>query len=245
MKIVLLADGKVGSEIAAFLVDRYPQDLALLVTTTENDTLISGQSAGIEAEVFESDAILAAHLVRKRVDLGVLAWWPRIIKLPLLEVPTLGFINTHPSMLPFNRGKHYNFWTIVEEAPFGVSLHFLNAGVDTGDLVAQQSIEFDWCDNGGSLYSKAQRAMVELFCATYPKLREGHIERRPQDLARGSFHLSTEIEAASRINLDKEYRGRDMLNLLRARTFEGHPGCWFEDKGVRYEVRVDIRRVQK
>jgi methionyl-tRNA formyltransferase len=195
--------------------------------------------------VFDTSEELASHLVDTKIDLGVLAWWPKIIKSPLLETPRLGFVNTHPSLLPSNRGKHYNFWAIVEEASFGVSLHCVDSGIDSGDIVAQQRIAYDWCDNGGSLYRKAQEAMVDLFRATYPSLRKGQFPRYPQDMNKGSFHLASELEQTSHLELDASYRGREVLNLLRARTFPGHPGCWFEDNGERFEVRIDIRRAEK
>jgi len=42
--------------------------------------------------------------------------------------------------------------------------------------------------------------------------------------------------------LNGNYTGREILNLLRARTFTGHPACYFNEDGVKYEVRIDIRR---
>ncbi len=245
MKLLLLADHEVGLEIAQFVIEHYPQDLALLVTTAENNIFHESRARKIPVYVFDTSERLVSHLASTKIDLGVLAWWPKIIKTQLLEIPRLGFINTHPSLLPFNRGKHYNFWAIVEEAPFGVSLHCVDGGIDSGDIVAQQRIVYDWCDNGGSLYGRAQEAMVNLFRATYPKLREGQFPRFPQDINRGSFHRASELEQTSRLNLDSSYCGREMLNLLRARTFPGHPGCWFEENGEKYEVRIEIRRTEK
>ena len=202
MKLLLLADHQVGSEIAHFLLANYLQDLALIVTTSENDIFREADALGVPACVFDTDEQIAGHLADASVDLGVLAWWPHIIRPPLLDLPKLGFINTHPSLLPHNRGKHYNFWAIVEEAPFGVSLHRVDSGVDSGDIVAQKQIEYDWCDNGGTLYHKAQKEMVTLFRETYPSLRNGQLQRRPQDLRSGSLHKAAELHPASRIELD-------------------------------------------
>jgi methionyl-tRNA formyltransferase len=245
MKILLLADQKVGLEILRFLLECYRHDLALVVTIAENEIYHEARERKVPVHVFGTNEELMARLKEPQTDLGVLAWWPNIIKSLLLEMPRLGFINTHPSLLPHNRGKHYNFWAIVEEAPFGVSLHFVDARVDAGDIVAQQRIEYDWCETGGSLYHKAQEAMVSLFRATYPSLREGRFQRCPQDLNRGSFHKASELEAACHIDLDSTYRGRKILNLLRAKTFPGYPGCWFEEDGNRYEIRVDIRKIEE
>lgn len=242
MKLVLLADGDVGLGIANYLLASYRQDLLLVITTEQNEIYRAAKSEGVPVQVFESVPQVMACL-QGGCDLGVLAWWPKIVKSPLLDLPARGFVNTHPSLLPYNRGKHYNFWALVEQAPFGVSLHKVDASVDTGDIIAQQPIPYDWCDNGGTLYFKAQAAMLELFQRTYPVLRTGDVESTPQDLRTGSFHHSSEIEKASRIDLDRTYSGRDLLNLLRARTFEGYPACWFEDAGIRYEISINVRKI--
>jgi methionyl-tRNA formyltransferase len=177
-----------------------------------------------------------------KIDIGVLAWWPKLIKQPLIGMPKHGFINTHPSMLPHNRGKHYNFWTIVEQAPFGVSLHMIDDGIDSGDVIAQNPIHYGWEDNGETLYGKAQESMVRLFRDVYPDIRSLDFPRQKQNLSLGSFHRAAELDSACRIEIDRNYRARDILNLLRARTFAGHPACWFCDKGEMFEVRIDIKR---
>ena len=242
MRLILFADNVVGLRIAKYLLDNYRSDLTLIVTTGKNDIFDAAEAAGIPVCIFDSAQAVMAR-VSGDVDLGVLAWWPKILRRPLLEFPRDGFVNTHPSLLPYNRGKHYNFWALVERAPFGVTLHHVDAGIDTGDVIAQQEIPYGWCDTGGSLYTKAQTAMVELFRETYPLLRTRNYKVVPQLKTAGSFHHSSELEPASQINLDGMYRGRDILNLLRARTFDGFPGCWFQEDENRYEISIKIRKV--
>lgn len=242
MKLLLLADGAVGLSITKYLIESYLDDLSLVVTIGENEIYFSAKEKGIPVCIFDSTDGVVTKL-KDGVDLGVLAWWPKILKSPLLEAPHHGFVNTHPSLLPYNKGKHYNFWALVEQSPFGVTIHRVDSGVDTGDIVAQKEISYDWCDNGGSLYYKAQEAMVSLFGETYPIIRTGHFDSKTQCKEVGSYHHSLELKQASNIDLEKIYRGRDLVNLLRAKTFEGHPGCWFEDKGNRYEIFVNIKKV--
>lgn len=242
MKLILMADGIVGENIAIFLMKIYPNDLLLIVTTQINNIYNEAVKNRIPVCVFDSEEGVLSK-INKAADLGVMAWWPKILRGSLLDAPRLGFINTHPSLLPYNRGKHYNFWAIVEQVPFGVTLHCVDSGIDTGNIVTQSTIDYDWCDTGETLYRKAQKAIVKLFCETYPDLRVGQFETRPQDKFSGSFHLSSELELASQINLDAFYRARDLLNLLRARMFEGYPGCWFEIDDAKYEVSIKIRKV--
>jgi methionyl-tRNA formyltransferase len=242
MKLLLLADNVVGLSITNYLLDCYPEDVLLVVTTQKNEIYSAVKKMGISVCIYESEENVLSKL-KGKVDLGVLAWWPKILRNLLLKCPQYGFVNTHPSLLPYNRGKHYNFWALVEQAPFGVTLHQVDSGVDTGNIIAQKEICYDWCDTGESLYFKAQTAMISLFCQNYPALRTGNFQSTPQEKTIGSFHHSSEIEQASHIDLDKMYRSRDLINLLRARTFEDHPGCWFEEAGNRYEISIKIRKV--
>ena len=130
-------------------------------------------------------------------------------------------------------------------APFGVTLHWVGAGVDCGDIAFQSLIETSWEDTGATLYYKAQEEIVRLFKEKFSEIKAGRIPRLPQDLARGSFHLARELEDASRIELDKTYTAAELLNLLRARTFQPHPAAWFEAEGRRYEVRIEIKETDE
>ena len=181
MKLLLLADKEVGLNVLKFLVRFYPQDVGLVVTTEKNEIYETAKSFDIAVQVFDETNIVNTCKNKYFIfDLGLLAWWPRIVRNSLIEIPKKGFINFHPSLLPYNRGKHYNFWAIVEGCPFGVTLHFVDAGVDTGDIVAQRSISYDWTDTGESLYFKAQKEILDLFYLTYPKIRSLDIVRKPQ-----------------------------------------------------------------
>ena len=244
MKNIFLCNGHVGLDIFRWLVDQYRDDIGLVVTIGNDQIKKIAEEANINSLSVTTSQQLKDLILNSDIsyDFGFLIWWPWIIDVTLIKLPKYGFINTHPSLLPFNRGKHYNFWAIVEQAPFGVSLHFVEEGVDCGDIIAQVSIPYGWEDNGATLYAAASRVMTDLFRDVYPRIREGSVSRKPQDLSRGSFHRSSELDGASRIDLESRYLARDLLNLMRARTFPGHPACWFKDNGQMFEVRVEIRR---
>jgi methionyl-tRNA formyltransferase len=162
----------------------------------------------------------------------------------VLSIPCLGFLNFHPSLLPYNRGKNPNFWSLIEETTFGVTIHWVDDEVDHGDIAFQKQIDKGWEDTGESLYRKALTEIVRLFVDSYPGIRQGEIPRIPQDHGLATFHRASELELASRLDLDDDSRVRDLLNRLRARTFPPHPACWFVDDGERYEVRISITKVE-
>jgi methionyl-tRNA formyltransferase len=237
---LLFADSHVGLEITNYLLNNFPQDISGVVTTSKNDIYNLACKANKKVYIFE-DNITFIESLPKNIDLGLLIWWPFIIKSPLLEFPKKGFLNTHPSLLPNNKGKNPNFWSIVESRPFGVTIHKIDSGIDTGLIIAQKEIPYDWTDTGESLYKKALSDIIELFKATYPEIRLRLPRLMPQS-GDGSFHYQKELEPAKEIDLNREYFAKDLINLLRAGTFEAYPSCFFKDNGEVYEIRLTISR---
>lgn len=253
MRIGLFAADRVGHEITRFFSEQ-KEPLACLVVDSKNPKNLNDQiikvymSAGGNI-VIPSDAVYnSAHiktLKNLNLDLIILAWWPYIIQNELIRLPRIGCLNFHPSYLPFNRGKHYNFWSIVENVPFGVTIHWVTEDIDAGDIAFQTIIQTSWEDTGETLYHAAQREIIKLFINNFPAIKQDRIPRIPQDLKRGSFHFAYEIEKASTIDLNQDYQARHLLNLIRARTFPPYPGVKFTEDGKTFEVRIQITEVRK
>lgn len=247
LRLAVFADGPVGYRTVEFLYRSYPSHLQKIVL---NDH--SGIGQEVAALGIESDSIIfnrsvyseqiISQLKSLHLDYLILAWWPYIIKQPIFEIPAKGILNYHPSFLPYNRGKNYNFWTLVEDTPFGVTIHFVDEKVDSGDIVFQKRIDKSWEDTGESLYWRAQKAMIELFEQNYARLIAGDYQRIPQDPSAGSFHYARELDPASEIHLDRQYSGRALLNLIRARVFPPHPSCYFCFNGRAYKVTIQITK---
>jgi methionyl-tRNA formyltransferase len=250
MRIALFANDQVGLRVARFLGACGNPPACLVLDADDRQ----GLNAEIQkaARVPESETILTNRPLRGRLaeqlevfepELCVLAWWPYILKSDVLAVPRIGCLNFHPSLLPHGRGKAPNFWSLVKRAPFGVTIHWVDDGIDSGDIAFQREIPVSWEDTGKTLYNKSRDALVELFEEHWPDIRAGNISRTSQT-EQTICHFQRELEDVSRIDLEGSYTGRDLLNLLRARTFEPHPGAWFEDHGRRYEIRISISQIE-
>ena len=245
-RIVLFAHDVVGAAIADFVLREYRDDIVAVVLAEASSPVadvLDRHGLAPEKRLLWDPASVPAELVRLRPDDLLLVWWPHILREPLLSLPARALLNTHPSLLPHNRGKHPNFWSLVEGRPFGVTIHYVNNSVDGGDIAFQLPIPVTWEDTGGTLYQKARDAMVQLFIESYPEIRAGRIPRHSQDLASGSFHLGQELEPACVIDLDRQYAARELLNLIRARTFLPYSGVRFKDGTAHYQIRISIERV--
>ena len=97
-------------------------------------------------------------------------------------------VNLHASFLPWNRGASPNFWSFVEDTPKGVSIHFMDEGLDTGDLIAQQEVFFDEeKETFRSSYQILHEHMFRLFCQVWPSLSAGKLDGKKQK-GKGSVH---------------------------------------------------------
>jgi methionyl-tRNA formyltransferase len=101
-------------------------------------------------------------------------------------------INLHVSYLPWNRGADPNFWSWVDNTPKGVTIHHIDAGIDTGDLIARREVEFEgeeW--TLASSYDHLQDVLLDLFRDVWPLVTDGRAPRIRQEDG-GSFHLSAD-----------------------------------------------------
>lgn len=74
-------------------------------------------------------------------DIIVSAYFSQILKEPILNIPRKGCINVHPGYLPEQRGAMNYFWVLANNIPYtGVSLHWMDSGIDTGPLLARRRL---------------------------------------------------------------------------------------------------------
>lgn len=101
-------------------------------------------------------------------------------------------INLHISFLPFNRGADPNFWSIYEGTPQGVTIHYLDKGIDTGDIIAQTTVPFDEdIDTLSSSYDKLHKAIFRLFADNMSNILSGQVVSFTQP-NKGTYHESSD-----------------------------------------------------
>ena len=186
-----------------------------------------------------------SFLIGENIDIVILLWWPSIIKLKSIRSVNLGWINLHPSLLPYGRGKHGYFWSIVEDTPFGVSIHFIDDGIDTGPVLFQKEIEVLFSDTGQTLYEKGIDEVIKLFKTKYRDIASLNFTPVKQYEKNATSHFAVEIENKTKIDLNKKYKALDFINLIRARTFWNRPSLKINKDGSDYYLRIQIEQVIK
>jgi methionyl-tRNA formyltransferase len=172
-------------------------------------------------------------------QVGFSVHYPRVIKPHLIE-RYRRLYNLHPGYLPWGRGFYPVFWALWEGTPAGATLHEISAGVDEGPVVAQERVEYDDSDTGGSLHARVREAEQRLFLAHWPRIVRGEeVPARPQPAGAGSHHFKREFFALKERAAVEQMTGADLLRLARCLTFPGFTGMEVASGGRRFAVRLE------
>lgn len=246
MNIAVCADRFVGYELLKFIFEEDKSPIKLVLTQKDSpyrskiEKLCSDYGIEYHSNIDCNSNSFRSLLRQKDIDIGLLLWWPKILKKETIRSVKKGFINTHPSLLPLNRGKHPYYWAVINENPLGSTLHFINENIDEGLILFQEAYDIDISQTGDIIYENSLDHMIYLFKKNYKNILTSSYVPKKQNLKEGDFHLSRDIEKHSRIDLEQTYLAKDLLNRIRARTFKNNKSSFFFHNGKRYFVRLEI-----
>ncbi|WP_296863845.1 formyltransferase family protein [Thermosyntropha sp.] len=96
-------------------------------------------------------------------------------------------VNLHISLLPWNRGADPNLWSFLEDTPKGVTIHYMDSGLDTGDIIAQREVGYTQQDTLRTSYDRLIKEIENLFFEVWPYIRSGRVKAFPQP-KEGTYH---------------------------------------------------------
>jgi methionyl-tRNA formyltransferase len=121
-------------------------------------------------------------------DIFVVAAFGQILSKEILDMPRLGCVNIHASLLPKYRGAAPINWCIIDgEEKTGVTIMQMNEGLDTGDILTVKEVPIDKKETAETLFDKLSVAGAELIVDTLPKLANGEVTPIQQDDSKSSY----------------------------------------------------------
>jgi phosphoribosylglycinamide formyltransferase-1 len=181
MKIGILGSGK-GSNFAAILAAQRAGQLDVEIALVASDVAGAGilklaEDAGLPTYVIEEaryrtrlspdvEEALVAALQAAGVELLVLAGYMRVVKTPLLDAFPRRIINIHPSLLPAFRGiAAWEQALAAGVSKAGCTVHYVDHGVDTGEILAQAEVPVHPDDTPETLHARIQAQEHHLYPA--------------------------------------------------------------------------------
>lgn len=179
----------------------------------------------------DANALEFVGMLRElRPELILSFTYRQVLSREVLEIPARGAMNLHPSLLPKYRGRCPANWVLINgEEKTGVTLHYMEERVDSGDMVGQREVEISPDDTIRSLYDKLTQASVELLRDTLPKIGTGELERIPQREEEATYFGGRRPEDG-RIDWGKP--AQEVYDLIRAVTHP-YPGAFFYYRGAK------------
>ena len=250
MKVVVFVNNRVGLKAVRSIQDNGDQIVAVVVhpqkSSSHRKEILAAAGPGqliIEA-INLRDPQTVEQLAALKPDTGVSAFFGHILRPNLIDIFPNGIINVHPAYLPYNRGAYPNVWAIVDGTPAGATIHYIDESIDTGEIIDQSKVKISPNDTGETLYRKLESACINLFADSWPKIARspGKLITTKQLPSEGTSNLVKDTEKIDRIRLDSQYTAGELINIIRARTFAGHSGAYFEQDGIKYFMRIEIEK---
>ena len=113
-----------------------------------------------------------------------------IIREPILDIPQVGTLHCHQGDLPAYRGVNTIEWSILNGDSVCITTHYVNAGIDTGEILLTRRISLMADDTIASIRRKCHEEAVPLLLETVDQIADGSIQPRPQSAADGMQYFS-------------------------------------------------------
>ena len=249
MRIVIVGQGPFGEKVLEALIQKKedvigtfsPPDKrgeGMKVLAEKSNIPFFRPGLMKEPQVYEAYSKL-------RPELAILAFVTDIIPEKLLAVPSFGTICYHPSILPRHRGASAINWALIQgDTRTGLTIFWVDKGIDTGPLLLQKEVEIKPEDTTGSLYFNKLFPMgVDAMVEAVELIKNGKAPRIPQDDSKATYEPPCDDRVAS-VNFEKP--AKDVYNLIRG--CDPQPGAYTTYRGRRvrfYEAKMSSLDVHK
>jgi methionyl-tRNA formyltransferase len=205
--------------------------LALAISPVKQRALDSGLPVA-QPEKIKHNEDFRAQLAAIRPDAIIVVGYGRILPQWMIDLPPLGNINVHASLLPKYRGAAPIQWAIAHgETLTGVTTMRIDAGLDTGDILQQREVTIAPADTAETLAPRLAAAGAKLLVETLRDLAAGNIRPQPQDHTRATLAPILTKEDG---RMDFQRTALDLQN--RWRGFQPWPGAYTTFRGKQLQV---------
>jgi len=221
VKIGYFADGPWSHEALKKIVADERFEIAFIVPRYDSqDSVLRdwAEKMGVDflpiQNVNQQDSI--DKLIAYKADLFVSMSFNQILKKDILEASPKGFINCHAGALPFYRGRNILNWVLInDEKEFGVTVHYIDEGIDTGDIIRQRMLPITDQDDYSTLLDTAIDVCAQLLYESLDDIERDSVKRIQQN----SIHPVGTYFGRRREGdewIDWNWTSRQIFNFVRA-----------------------------
>ena len=158
-----------------------------------------------ENVIYHEDKVTPGMILDFQIEFIVSYNYSHIIKPDVISLLPHHIINLHISYLPWNRGASPNLWAFLEGTPCGITIHKVDQGLDTGDILVQKKLVFDHCkETLRNAYEKSHAEIQKLFQMHWNEMKCGKIPPFKQS-GQGSFHVRKDLASYKQLFTYDDY----------------------------------------
>ena len=149
-------------------------------------------------------------------DLFISMSFNQIFRKRIIELPRLNTINCHAGKLPFYRGRNILNWALInDEKEFGITVHYIEEGIDTGDIILQRCFPITDQDNYSTLLKVSYKECADILYDAIKHIQNGDSQRiRQETIHPVGFYCGRRGEGDEIIDWNQS--SRDIFNFIRA-----------------------------
>jgi methionyl-tRNA formyltransferase len=221
MRIAVIGQAAFGKDVLDALVEKNEEVVAVLCppdNPSRSVDPIKSSATEQKIPVFQYKRMHDAEAINEfrslNVDLCVMAFVTDIVPDEILESPSAGTIQYHPSLLPEHRGPSSINWPIIQgKTKTGLTVFWPDKGLDTGPILLQEEVDITDTDTLGSVYfGKLYPAGIEAMVTAVEMVRDGTAPKIEQDHSRATYEGWCK---SSDVVIDWNKSGAEIYNLIR------------------------------
>jgi len=175
---------------------------------------------------------------KNKYDFIILVYWPWLLDKECFE-KFKNSINFHPSLLPNGRGWYPHIHAQIFNTPYGVTLHSIDDGIDTGKIWCQKKVPLKKFLTSDEIYDLAQKKILLLFKSNINKILENKIKPKNQNKKLPYLKRSW-TDSVDELKLTQKNTLKYFINLIRARMYHKKSYGFIIDNKIKYKLKIDL-----
>ena len=232
MRIILVGQGPFGEKVLDALITRGEDIVGVFCPKDKRGEAMAATAVASSLALCRPDKMKDAEVQEAyfelRPDLVILAFVTDIIPEALLDIPPIGTICYHPSLLPRHRGASGINWAVIQgDTRTGLTILWVDKGIDTGPILLQKEIDITPADTTGSLYFNSLFPLgIEALVEAVDLIKSGEAPKISQDDTLATYEPPCDERVAA---VDWSKPASDVYNLVRG--CDPQPGAYSTLKG--------------
>ena len=227
MRIILVGQGPFGDKVLDALNRKGEDIVGVFCPKDKRGDAMAATAEASDLSLFRPDRMkdpgVGQTYMDLRPDLVVLAFVTDIIPEAHLDIPTIGTICYHPSLLPKHRGASGINWAVIQgDKHTGLTILWVDKGIDTGPILLQKEVEIIPEDTTGSLYFNSLFPLgIEAIVEAVDLIKSGKAPKIPQDHSLATYEPPCDDKVAA---IDWSKPASEVYNLVRG--CDPQPGAY-------------------